>query len=80
MVKPKDFGGSNPSNVYCVNCLTPDGALKGHEEVYQGMIAFMMDSQNMDRQTAEVAAKEYMSKMPAWSLQYNSDNTEENFK
>jgi len=25
-----------------------------------------MMSQNMDRETAEQAAKEYMSKMPAW--------------
>jgi hypothetical protein len=26
-----------------------------------------MTSQNMDRKTAEIAAKEYMAKMPAWS-------------
>lgn len=68
MVKPDDFGGGNPSNVYCANCSNPDGTLKSCEEVFQSMIAFMMSSQNLDRQTAEGAAREHMSKMPACSL------------
>jgi len=31
------------------------------------MVKFMMTSQKMDRKTAESAAKEHMSRMPAWS-------------
>jgi len=67
MTKPEDFGGGNPENLYCVNCCKPDGSLKSHDEVFEGMVGFMMKTQNMDRGTAEIAASEYMSKMPAWS-------------
>jgi uncharacterized glyoxalase superfamily protein PhnB len=67
MTKPEDFGGGNPENLYCVYCSKPDGSLKSREEVFKGMVNFMMMSQKMDRGTAESAAKEHMSKMPAWS-------------
>jgi uncharacterized glyoxalase superfamily protein PhnB len=66
MTKPEDFGGGNPENLYCVYCSKPDGSLKSREEVFKGMVNFMMMSQKMDRGTAESAAKERMSKMPAW--------------
>ncbi len=66
MTKLEDFGGENPANIYCVHCSNPDGSLKSHDEVLEGMVNFMMMSQNMDRETAERAAKEHMSKMPAW--------------
>ena len=66
MTKLEDFGGGNPANIYCVHCSNPDGSLKSYDEVFEGMVNFMMMSQNMDRETAEKAAKEYMSKMPAW--------------
>ena len=67
MTKPEDFGGGNPANIYCVHCSNPDGSLKSRDEVFEGMVNFMMISQNMDRGIAEGAAKEYMAKMPAWS-------------
>jgi len=66
MTKLEDFGGGNPANIYCVHCSNPDGSLKSYDEVLEGMVNFMMMSQNMDRETAERAAKEHMSKMPAW--------------
>ena len=66
MTKPEDFGGGNPANIYCVHCSNPDGSLKSYDEVLGGMVNFMMMTQNMDRETAERAAKEHMSKMPAW--------------
>jgi len=50
-----------------VDCSKPDGGLRSREEVFQGMVNFMMISQKMDRETAESAVKERMSKMPAWS-------------
>ncbi|MFC2008089.1 VOC family protein [Chloroflexota bacterium] len=67
MTKPEEFGGGDPTNLFCFLCCNPDGSLKSREEVYEGMVNFMMTSQNMDRKTAETAAKEYMAKMPAWS-------------
>jgi len=67
MTKPEDFGGGNPENLYCVYCSNPDGSLKNRKEVLKGMVSFMMVSQKMDRKTAESAAKELMTQMPAWS-------------
>ncbi len=67
MTKLEDFGGGSPASIYCVHCSNPDGSLKSRDEVFAGMVSFMMMSQNMDRETAERAAREYMSKMPAWS-------------
>jgi uncharacterized glyoxalase superfamily protein PhnB len=67
MAKLEDFGGGNPENLYCVYCSNPDGSLKSYEEVFEGMVKFMMMSQKMDRETAESAARDRMSEMPAWS-------------
>jgi len=67
MTKPENFGGGNPENLYCVYCSNPDGSLKNREEVFEGMVNFMMVSQKVDRKTAESATKELMTKMPAWS-------------
>ncbi len=67
MTKLEDFGGGNPANMYCAHCSNPDGTLKSYEEVFKGMVSFMITSQDMNKETAEGAAKEYMSKMPAWS-------------
>jgi uncharacterized glyoxalase superfamily protein PhnB len=66
MTKPEEFGGGNPANSYCVYCANPDGSLKSYQEVLEGMSGFMMKTQNMNRETAGMAAKEHMSKMPAW--------------
>lgn len=67
MTKLEDFGGRNPENLYCAHCSKPDGSLKSYQEVFEGMVKFMMMSQKMDRMTAESAVKERMSKMPAWN-------------
>jgi uncharacterized glyoxalase superfamily protein PhnB len=67
MSKFEDFGGGNPENLYCVYCSNRDGSLKSYKEGFEGMVNFMMASQKMDRRTAESAAKERMSAMPAWS-------------
>ena len=67
MSKPEDFGGENPANLSCVHCSHPDGGLKSYDEVFQGMVSFMTNSQNLDRETAEIKTREYMAQMPAWS-------------
>lgn len=67
MTNLEDFGGRNPENLYCAHCSKPDGRLKSYQEVFEGMVKFMMMSQKMDRMTAESAVKERMSGMPAWS-------------
>jgi hypothetical protein len=67
MTKIKDFGGWDPANNYCVYCSNPDGSLKSYDEVLQSIASLIMVSQNIDEETAERAAKEHMSRMPAWS-------------
>jgi uncharacterized glyoxalase superfamily protein PhnB len=67
MAKPEDFGGGNPESLYCVHCSKPDGSLKSYEEVFEGMVNFMMVSQKLDRKAAESAAEVHMAVMPAWS-------------
>ena len=66
MAKVEDFAAMNPTSLYCVRCANDDGSLKSYYEVLQGMVQFMMGTQNMGKEAAEVAAKEYMAKMPAW--------------
>jgi len=66
MIKPEEFGGGNPENLYCVYCSKPDGSLKSYKEVLEGMVNFMITSQKMDRKTAESAVKGRMARMPAW--------------
>jgi uncharacterized glyoxalase superfamily protein PhnB len=67
LAKPEDFSGGNLENLNCVHCSNPDGSLKSYQEVFTGMTNFMIETQNMDKETAEQAAKEYLAKMPAWS-------------
>jgi uncharacterized glyoxalase superfamily protein PhnB len=67
MTKLEDFGGGKSGNLYCVHCSNPDGSLKSREEVFEGMVNFMMMSQKMNRETAQGAVRERMSQMPAWS-------------
>jgi len=67
MTKPEDFGGGKPENICCVHCSNSDGSLKSYEEVFEGMVNFMITSQKIDRKTAEGAVKEHMSGMSAWS-------------
>jgi uncharacterized glyoxalase superfamily protein PhnB len=67
MTKLEDFGGGNPASIYCVNCCNPDGSLKSYDEILAGTIGYMMKTQNVDRETAQIAAKDYLAKMPAWS-------------
>ena len=69
MPMTEDSGGINPEGLYCGYCSNPDGSLKSYDEVLQGMVNFMMMSQDMDRATAESAAREHMARMPAWSGQ-----------
>ncbi|MFC2013749.1 VOC family protein [Chloroflexota bacterium] len=52
MAKPEDFGGGNPVNIYCVHCSNPDGSLKSYDEVFNGMVNFVMKSQNINQETA----------------------------
>jgi uncharacterized glyoxalase superfamily protein PhnB len=67
MRSAEEYGGGNTENAYCVHCCHPDGSLKSYDEVFEGMVGFMMGTRNMDRESAENATREYLATMPAWS-------------
>jgi hypothetical protein len=67
MTSPDSFGGGLPGNQYCVHCCHPDGSLKSYDEVFAGMTNFMMNSQHIDKASAESAVRDYLARMPAWS-------------
>ncbi|MCP4093627.1 MAG: hypothetical protein GY747_09270 [Planctomycetes bacterium] len=59
---------AEPGQVYCDYCTDDAGKLKSYEEVLEGTIqGYFMGMQKMERAEAEVAAKEYLAKMPAWN-------------
>ena len=66
MRQPEDFGGTNPENKYCQYCCDASGNLKSYEDVFNGMVNFVIQTQGMAKEQAELAAKEGMAKMPAW--------------
>jgi uncharacterized glyoxalase superfamily protein PhnB len=58
---------AKPGDIYCNYCTNDAGKLKPYAEVLEGTIqGFFMGVQKMERAEAEVAAKEHLSKMPAW--------------
>lgn len=66
MINPEDFGGSDVSNRYCRHCTNEKGELKSYDEIFDGLVNFIIKTQGMDRTQAELAAKEGLAKMPAW--------------
>jgi hypothetical protein len=66
MKEPKDYPLGDTSKDYCVNCATPDGALKSYEEALDGMTAFMVQTQGLDQAAAREAVRSMLATMPAW--------------
>ena len=59
---------AQPGQMYCDYCTNDKGELKPFEEILEGTIqGYFMGMQKMPRDQAEVAAKEMLAKMPAWS-------------
>ena len=62
-----DFGGGNPANLYCIHCSNRDGSLKTYDEVLDGMMNLMMQTQGIPRDAAKAEAEKYLAGMPAWN-------------
>ena len=55
--------------MYCQYCVDERGQLKPYSQVLEGTVAgYFMGMQKMERSAAERAAKEHLSKMPAWQM------------
>lgn len=56
-----------PGQMYCDHCTDDSGKLHPFEAILEGTtVGYFMGMQKMERAEAEVAAKEHLSKMPAW--------------
>lgn len=66
MEKPEDHASGDPSKNFCKHCSRPDGEMKSYDEVLNGMAGFMMQSQGLSEEPARQAAKEMMTRLPAW--------------
>ena len=59
---------AKPGQMYCPYCCDEQGHLRPYEQVFEGTVTgFFMAMQKMPRQQAEQAAREHLSKMPAWA-------------
>ncbi len=63
---PDDFWQGDSSKDYCVHCSREDGSMRSYEEAVIGMGSFLQKTQGMAPEQAQLAAKEYLARMPAW--------------
>jgi uncharacterized glyoxalase superfamily protein PhnB len=58
---------AQPGQMYCDHCTDDAGKLHPFEAILEGTtVGYFMGMQKLERGEAEVAAKEHLSKMPAW--------------
>jgi Putative zinc ribbon domain len=66
MNKKEDYAMGNENKDYCKYCMREDGLMQSYEEKLVGMTKFIVSTQGIDEIAAREAAKEIMSKLPAW--------------
>lgn len=60
-----------PGQMYCQYCTDETGKLRPYEKVFEGTVSgYFMGMKRMPRTEAEKAAREHLSKMPAWSAHH----------
>ena len=67
MKEPKDFAMGDVEKDYCVYCARPDGTMQSYTEKLEGMTAFIVKTLGLDESAARSAAKDMMSRLPAWA-------------
>jgi len=63
-----DFAMEDETKDYCVHCTRPDGTMQSYEEKLVSLTGFIVKTQGMDEKVAQMAAKEMLSKLPAWKV------------
>lgn len=66
MKNPEDFAMGDLEKEYCRYCCHPDGTMQSYEEKLNSLTLFIIKTQGLEEKTANVAAKEMMTKLPAW--------------
>lgn len=71
MNEPSEFAMGDTAKNYCVHCARPDGTMQSYDEKLESLTAFIVRTQGLDRQAAEAAARNMMSRLPAWQNPVN---------
>ena len=66
MNEPGDHATSDPSKPYCHRCARPDGRMKSYDEVFDNVVRFLTDFQNLEMEQAREVARKMMARRPAW--------------
>lgn len=66
MKTKEDFAMEDESKDYCKYCARPDGTMQSYEEKLVSLTGFIVKTQGLDESSARNAAKEMMTKLPAW--------------
>jgi hypothetical protein len=66
MNSPEEHAMGNVNLDYCVHCARPDGQMQTYEEKLESLSSFMVRTQGFDKQVAIDAARNMMSRLPAW--------------
>ena len=69
MKSAEDFAMGDETKDYCKYCARPDGTMQSYEEKLAGMTGFIIKTKGLDEEVARAAAKDMMSKLPAWQEQ-----------
>jgi hypothetical protein len=67
MKEASEFAMGDVEKDYCKFCARPDGTMQSYDEKLEGLTAFIVRTQGMDKAVAVNTAKAMMSKLPAWS-------------
>lgn len=69
MKSKEDFAMGDETKDYCRFCAKPDGSMQTYDEKLASLTTFIIKTQGLKESAAQNAAKEMMSKLPAWKVQ-----------
>ena len=66
MKTKEDFPSGDETKDYCKYCAKEDGSMQSYDEKLNSLTKFIVNTQGLDEQVANSAAKSMMEKLPAW--------------
>lgn len=66
MKTKNEYAMRDETKDYCIYCAKEDGSMQSYDEKLESMTAFIIKTQGLAKSIANDAAKEMMSKLPAW--------------
>jgi hypothetical protein len=73
MNEPADFAMGDTAKDYCVHCARPDGSMQSYREKWASLTDFIVRTQGLDKNAANLAARNMMARLPAWKDKYQEN-------